>query len=583
MSDAVSSRERAAEPRLCNACAHEIPLQARVCAACGRSQTRTGRFAQAVKWAAGIATFVSLLAGLNGLLGVHRNLTNRREAVRELTQAGDRLRADGDCRRAWELYARAAELDPTSPLVRRGREGVARDWLLDVRITGEERFSDVVDAVLPVLLTAYHRSKGPEKADYLALVGFSHYLEARDRPVDDVDVPSIYRAALEEDADNVLANTFLGHWLISERSDLVDGCPHLETAVSNADAEELPFVRSFQWSAFRNMARVAYTDDAEVARLDRERVKAAHSMLSRSEPLPRSTRHRNLAGEVWEAYVDDDFERFDATWGALEPAEHRRLVAVVADMLAAGRFDGERLRFERRLLAARMDEAEGLTERAVLALEELEAEIPVASRLRIPLDAALERLVGAPSESARLRDEPTAYHLDRLRTAPPGSQAFEDALDFVRGMTNRVSYHSAADVRLAIESMGAALEGIAAGAGPGSERPAGYLEVLRARAALQLASRALDGAIADFDEAARLAESEWDRASTLYDLACSYSLRSARRAPESDEQRVDRGRAVDALAAAIDAGYDDWTHLKQDGDLDPIRDVPRYAGLVAGR
>lgn len=51
---------------------------------------------------------------------------------------------------------------------------------------------------------------------------------------------------------------------------------------------------------------------------------------------------------------------------------------------------------------------------------------------------------------------------------------------------------------------------------------------------------------------------------TLYNLACAYSLGGL------------HDKAVDALEASIDAGFDDPVHIENDSDLDPIRSHDRY-------
>jgi beta-lactamase regulating signal transducer with metallopeptidase domain/Flp pilus assembly protein TadD len=75
-----------------------------------------------------------------------------------------------------------------------------------------------------------------------------------------------------------------------------------------------------------------------------------------------------------------------------------------------------------------------------------------------------------------------------------------------------------------------------------------------------------------FEEAAaafRRAAEEGHRPETaLYNAACSYALLG------------DAGRASEALAAAIDAGWDDIEKIAEDSDFDPIRSDPRFARAV---
>ena len=62
---------------------------------------------------------------------------------------------------------------------------------------------------------------------------------------------------------------------------------------------------------------------------------------------------------------------------------------------------------------------------------------------------------------------------------------------------------------------------------------------------------------------------EPDRADFRYDLACSYALLGRR-----DE-------AITELNKAVDLGFDDADHLRQDPDLDGLRLDPRFAELLA--
>lgn len=60
-----------------------------------------------------------------------------------------------------------------------------------------------------------------------------------------------------------------------------------------------------------------------------------------------------------------------------------------------------------------------------------------------------------------------------------------------------------------------------------------------------------------------------DRADFRYDLACSYALLG-----RHDEALVE-------LNKAVDLGFDDSDHLRQDPDLDSLRLDPRFAELLA--
>jgi tetratricopeptide (TPR) repeat protein len=53
-----------------------------------------------------------------------------------------------------------------------------------------------------------------------------------------------------------------------------------------------------------------------------------------------------------------------------------------------------------------------------------------------------------------------------------------------------------------------------------------------------------------------------------YNLACSYA------------QSLQTDHAIKALRRAMELGYRDFRHIRQDRDLDPIRSDPRYQQLI---
>ena len=64
-----------------------------------------------------------------------------------------------------------------------------------------------------------------------------------------------------------------------------------------------------------------------------------------------------------------------------------------------------------------------------------------------------------------------------------------------------------------------------------------------------------------------------------YNLACAYARWSREPRPNDDPDAL-RERAMDEMEAAHAAGYLDWVWMGEDRDLDPIRDLPRFAALV---
>jgi tetratricopeptide (TPR) repeat protein len=91
------------------------------------------------------------------------------------------------------------------------------------------------------------------------------------------------------------------------------------------------------------------------------------------------------------------------------------------------------------------------------------------------------------------------------------------------------------------------------------------LDVLRVHGNnLTLKGRFADGLIID----RRLVELRPNDPLAYYNLACSYSLL----------KKIDH--AVRALRKAIDLGYSDFRYLREDHDLDAVRQDPRFRQLL---
>lgn len=92
------------------------------------------------------------------------------------------------------------------------------------------------------------------------------------------------------------------------------------------------------------------------------------------------------------------------------------------------------------------------------------------------------------------------------------------------------------------------------------------------------------------------------QADALYDQACAAYARALKVLPQvegappaavTEVRRIvhyntccaragqgRRGEALDALAKALEAGYDDFTRIAEDADLDPLRSEPRFVQLI---
>lgn len=94
------------------------------------------------------------------------------------------------------------------------------------------------------------------------------------------------------------------------------------------------------------------------------------------------------------------------------------------------------------------------------------------------------------------------------------------------------------------------------------------LRELRQQAIRALRDKKLDEAIELYK---KITAGEPSDVAAHYNLACAHSLKGEKKA------------AIDALKAAVDAGYSDFAHMEKDSDLDNIRDEPGYKSLLTRR
>jgi hypothetical protein len=543
------------------------------------------RLSAALKWAGGIATVVSLLLGVNSLMGLYQNTLEKREAVSEISAAADQLRDDGDYARAWKLYDQAAALDPGSRRVRRGQEQLAQQWLPHVHITGNETFSDIVDLTLPVLMRALVNAEGTEAADIQALVGWSHYLEQRERRVEDIDVPGLYRRALQLDADNAIANLFLGHWYISQEENLKNGLLHFQRALDSGKHRSL--VRSYQWSALSNLKRSSSTGDELHIAMRAQQLLMISDMLRNKEPLV-SGRTDNMPYETISAYGQPyrkAYDWFNAVLPVLTAEQHVQLVEAMIPQLSQSQSTQVAAQF----VLARLYEYAKQVDRALVIYQQLDGILTATDNYREPVDDALQRLTGKPGHYHLLREQPLLFHSQSLRRLHYSDKDFIRAANYFYQLPeNRQGSYEGDSIESVITTLTQANQRIeqwlASDTAEDQQRALVelYWQTNHGKGSLLLHYRALARSIELYQQlVANDRLLTWMKIDANYQLACAYSLQSVSLA--SAERPVIKQQAVAALLASIQLGYEGWQSIKNDPNLDAIRDHPDYLRIMSGR
>jgi tetratricopeptide (TPR) repeat protein len=581
---------------VCVACREQIAVGARICPHCGTSQSRWRRVGAALKWIGGAVTVLSLLFGIQNLNGLYRAHLQTNAAVRELVAGAERLAQVGDYRRAWEMYGEALVLQPSSALVRSGQVALAMKWLPRARITGEETFSAIVDTTLPALTRGLATARGERAADLLALLGWAHYLERKERHVSDVDIPALYAQALQQSPDSIYAHTFLGHWLLSEELDLDAGLVHFQQAL--ALGREREFVRRFQWAALRNVWHRTSSESPEHIECLRASLRMADDMRRNGEALLDDSQRSDLLRCYGERMGGEGIAE---VLPAMPLEEHEALLTWLLEGFGEERPDST-IVLHGRFVRARIREELGKRDIAIDELRGLDPLVPRGNYLRQPLDEALERLTGTHTDSAREREDPLEFHGEILRREDPAGERFGASLEFVAGVVDDTLVgRETAKAVWATGTLEAVRARLAAevqkspGVNPGGSIPDAAATAVRERlqdvrdllGRLYLATRNLDGAIVELEAlSAELEPGEWARQGVLYNLACAYSLRAGThgRGPAGQAPRAaDIEHGMARLEEAIQDGYSDWDHIKHDADLDALRDQRRYRELMAGR
>jgi hypothetical protein len=92
-------------------------------------------------------------------------------------------------------------------------------WLRNIILAEGQKFSDIVEKLVPVLARGVSSASGVRKADLLAHIGWAYFLKARNGP-GNMDPEQQYRLALEIDPSSPYAHVHWGHWIIWKKGNL---------------------------------------------------------------------------------------------------------------------------------------------------------------------------------------------------------------------------------------------------------------------------------------------------------------------------------------------------------------------------
>lgn len=256
---------------------------------------------------------------------LERERTAARQALlqAEITAAAQLCQV-GNHAVAWDQFTLVASRFPEDETLRLAREDCGMRWLREMRVSDKETFSALTGKVQPLLAQGLARSNNERRADLRAHLGWADFLRSRDGVAAPDPIPQ-YRAAVEDDAGNVYAQTMWAHNLAWKSATLDEAVSHF--AIAARAARERAWVRDMQFAAaFSRRAFYGYT------------LVAADDMRKQGEAP--STQQRD---QIWRYVIDGPM---------LVPAERRDLLAALtpADQVATFEwlFPADRVSAERR-------------------------------------------------------------------------------------------------------------------------------------------------------------------------------------------------------------------------------------------
>jgi hypothetical protein len=204
-----------------------------------------------MKWVGYGTAVLSLLAGISQ---IGRMVAGRLESGRKLDAllSSEALQLKGqDYWSAWRSLDQASQIDPDSIKIRAAQETLAMQWLENIRVMENEKFSDIAEKLEPVLSRGAASEKAASRqADLLAHMGWSYFLRNRDGRFG-LDPAGPYAEAVKKDANNPYAQAMWGHWILWNNGDLADAERHFSSAL--ASHREQDYIRQIQLSGLMNV------------------------------------------------------------------------------------------------------------------------------------------------------------------------------------------------------------------------------------------------------------------------------------------------------------------------------------------
>lgn len=358
-----------------------------------QSQGLGKRLETLLKWVGGVTAVLSLILGVYQVTQLVSNIRERQRHIAELLAVGMEQQGAGDYPAAWVSFEQALKsadeggqianltgrLDAERRQIRKAQEDLAMVWLENIRAGESQKFSDIVDKLVPVLDRGIASASGVQKADLLGHVGWAYFLKTRDDP-GNMNPEQYYRQALEIDSANPYAHAHWGHWILWRGGNLEEAMRHFSAAAASGRA--LPYVRTIQLAALRN---------SRSERTDGDFLRIVNDMRKNNEKVDARTRSDVYAIFYSALSSGEGFQRLTA---AVPPTEQ---IAMIRTLFYEADFDPSKIPTRQACLAI-LQEAAGLPDEALKTWLALRSNLPAnaSSAVRARADAAIKRLSRRP-------------------------------------------------------------------------------------------------------------------------------------------------------------------------------------------
>jgi hypothetical protein len=197
------------------------------------------------RWAKSISAVVAVLGIISATIGYINNGANffsqvtgyfqGQSEVRTLTETADERLAHKDYDAAWRANAQARQIAPRNAGASAQQARIAMKWLEDVHTgsaNGPRTFSSIVDPLKAALIEHLPGTKGAEKANLQAHIGWANFLRSRDGNPE-MDITEEFNAALAEDPANMYGHVMRGFWIVWKGGPVDRARPDLDAALAS--------------------------------------------------------------------------------------------------------------------------------------------------------------------------------------------------------------------------------------------------------------------------------------------------------------------------------------------------------------